>query len=88
MMAPFLSHTESTQHTSGPLFTEVRGETVRKAPGGRLSVALRNAQKTIFDPFCLPHGGPIHPWSVTQTPFRTVSEGEFSEVRPPSPGQP
>src|SRR5215207_4722956 len=48
---------------------------------GARGVALQIAEKALFDPFRPPHDVRIHLRSVAQTPFRTVSEGEFHEVR-------
>ena len=48
---------------------------------GARGIALKIAQQALFDPFRLPHSVPIHLRGVAKTPFRTVSEGEFSEVQ-------
>ena len=44
-------------------------------------VAPRKAENALFGPSGLPYGGRIHPRSVAQTRFRTVSEGVFCELR-------
>jgi hypothetical protein len=44
-------------------------------------VSLRSTGTLLFDPFWPPYTAQIHVQSVARTPFRTVSEGEFSEVR-------
>jgi hypothetical protein len=62
-------------------FSELRLETVRKASEGVYDVALRTAEKALFGPFRHPYSGQVHVRSVAHTPFRTVSEGVFCEVR-------
>jgi hypothetical protein len=47
----------------------------------RLQLALRTAEKFPFGPFRPPYTGQIHGRSFARTPFRTVSEEVFSEVR-------
>jgi hypothetical protein len=49
--------------------------------GGDYAVALQTAEKALFDPFRAPHSGQIPVRSVAQTPFRTVSESVFRELR-------
>src|SRR5918994_6805099 len=71
----------SSENSVKAKFVEITLRDRPKSPQGGPGVALRNAEKTLFDPFGLPHSGRIHPRSVAQTPFRTVSEGVFSEVR-------
>ena len=44
-----------------------------KSLGGACDLAPRIAEKALFDPFRPPHSGQIHPRSVAQSPFRTVS---------------
>jgi hypothetical protein len=52
-----------------------------KSLGSARGVALRSAVKALFDAFRPPHNVRIHLRSLVRTPFRTVSEGEFCEVR-------
>jgi hypothetical protein len=56
-----------------------------KSLGAARGVALQIVEKARFDPFRPTHDVRINLRSVAQTPFRTVSEGEFSEVRIASP---
>src|SRR5215213_559206 len=42
---------------------------------------LPGHEAALFGPFRPRYTGQIHPRSVAHTPFQTVSEGEFSEVR-------
>src|SRR5215208_6742831 len=51
-----------------------------KRVGGACGVTLRSTSTVLFDPFWPPCASQIHAHSVALTPFRTVSEGEFSEV--------
>ena len=62
-------------------FNGVRGETVRKALEAPPGVALQTTVKALLDPFRPPHNVRIRFRSLPRTPFRTVSEGEFCEVR-------
>ena len=52
-------------------------ETVRKGP----VVALRATETVLLGPFWPPDTAKIHVRSVARTPFRTVSERGFCEVR-------
>ena len=62
-------------------FSELRTREVRriyfrncpKSLGGACDLAPRIAEKALFDPFRPPHSGQIHPRSVAESPFRTVS---------------
>src|SRR5436190_411787 len=51
-----------------------------KSPGGTRNAGTQGTQTVPFGPFWPRYAGQIHSRSVTRTPFRTVSEGEFSEV--------
>jgi hypothetical protein len=51
-----------------------------KSLGGACNVALRATETVLFGSFWPPCTGQIHDRNVTRTPFRTVSEEEFSEV--------
>src|SRR5215208_2563537 len=53
-----------------------------KRVGGACGVTLRSTSTVLFDPFWPPCASQIHAHSVALTPFRTVSEEEFSEVQP------
>src|SRR5215207_9795473 len=46
-------------------------------------VALRATEMVLFGPFWPPYTGQIYGWGVAPTPFRTVSEGVFSETHIP-----
>src|SRR5215217_2549916 len=59
-----------------------------KSLGGARGVVLQIAEKACFDPFRSSHYVRIRLRSVAQTPFRTVSEGEFSEVGMQAAAQP
>src|SRR5215218_5456475 len=63
-----------------------------KRVGGACGVTLRSTSTVLFDPFWPPCASQIHAHSVALTPFRTVSEREFSEVQhspvPIGPGPP
>jgi hypothetical protein len=52
-----------------------------KRVGRACGVALRSTETVLFDPTWSPYTSKIHAQSVASTPFRTVSEGELSEVR-------
>src|SRR5829696_7290194 len=52
-----------------------------KSLGRTRGATLGTAVKALFGPYRSPHNDRIHLRSLAQTPFRTVSEGEFSEVR-------
>src|SRR5215208_6755658 len=52
-----------------------------KSLGRACSVALRSTETVLFDLFSPPFTSQIHGQNVAHTPFRTVSEGEFSGVR-------
>jgi hypothetical protein len=52
-----------------------------KSLGAARGVALQIVEKARFDPFRPTHDVRINLRSVAQTPFRTVSEGEFCELR-------
>src|SRR5215203_7055263 len=52
-----------------------------KSPGGTRNWALEGTQRAPFGPFWSRNSGQIHARSIARTPFRTVSEGEFCEVR-------
>src|SRR5215216_5748695 len=51
-----------------------------KRVGGACGVALRSISTALFDPFWPPYASQFLAQSVVRTPFRTVSEEEFSEV--------
>jgi hypothetical protein len=57
-----------------------------KRVGGACGVALQSTSTALFDPFWPPYASQIHTHSVARIPFRTVSEGEFSEVDLPTYG--
>ena len=52
-----------------------------KSLGSTPGVALQTTVKALLDPFRPPHNVRIRFRSLPRTPFRTVSEVEFSEVR-------
>jgi hypothetical protein len=52
-----------------------------KSLGSTPGVALQTTAKALLDPFRPPHNVRIRFRSLPRTPFRTVSEGAFSEVR-------
>src|SRR5215213_169679 len=86
-------------HSTSPIGTDIQdgGYGLPRIPLPRLSekswkhpsVALQTTVKALLDPFRPPHKVRIRLRSPPRTPFRTVSEGEFSEVRtlrrPPQP---
>src|SRR5215207_9473069 len=53
-----------------------------KSLGRPCSVTLRVSTEGLFGSFRPPYTSQIDGRSVARTPFRTVSEGVFSEVRP------
>jgi hypothetical protein len=58
-----------------------------KSPGRAHGVALLTAKEGLLAPFWPPYASQIHGRNTAHAPFRTVSEGEFSEVRGPCPPQ-
>jgi hypothetical protein len=62
-----------------PLFTNFV-EKLSEKPRVCLQRNLTSCQQGTFRPVSLPYTDQFHGRSVARTPFRTVSEGEFSEV--------
>src|SRR3712207_5960647 len=52
-----------------------------KSLGRPLQHSLTGHEKALFGPFWRSYTGQIYGRSVARTPFRTVSEDEFSEVQ-------
>jgi hypothetical protein len=76
----FVTQTENERRL--PLFAHSpRERDCPKSPGLACGVAQRTAEKLLFVAFCPLHIDQIHAWSVARTPFRTVSEGVFSETQ-------
>src|SRR5215211_9011846 len=71
-------------YESGGLSEVPFGQCWRGCPkwvGGACGVVLRSTSTALFDPFWPSYASGFRAQSVVRTPFRTVSEGLFSEVR-------